>query len=339
MTFLYDLRELNGKKGFVFAPFHVSEEHPIILFEASDEILDENGHLFPLPLLPSTFKAPLFEEQSTYAPVPESYARRFQRFSDALRAGMFEKLVLSRAESMSCREDFFFPDLFYDTSILYANSYIYTFYIPGRMLWAGATPEVLLSSKDGNVWNTVALAGTQSLCAGGELPLKWDEKNRQEQAYVADYIRKQLSSLGIRAEESEPYAVRAGALSHLKTDFHFTLADKEHLGDLIKTLYPTPAVCGLPKEEAYRFIVENEGYDRSYYSGIVGWLDPNGQTDLYVNLRCAEVHTLADKSLGATLYAGGGLLASSNLDDEWLETEKKMQTMRRVVGSTGDTKR
>ncbi|EDM20669.1 hypothetical protein BACCAC_02130 [Bacteroides caccae ATCC 43185] len=32
-----------------------------------------------------------------------------------------------------------------------------------------------------------------------------------------------------------------------------------------------------------------------------------------------------------TLYAGGGLLASSELNDEWLETEKKLQTMRRII--------
>ena len=87
-------------------------------------------------------------------------------------------------------------------------------------------------------------------------------KNRKEQDYVASYIRRQLLSLGIRSTESGPYPAYAGALSHLKTDFHFSLKDNKNLGDLLKVLHPTPAVCGLPKEEAYRFILENEGYDR-----------------------------------------------------------------------------
>ena len=98
----------------------------------------------------------------------------------------------------------------------------------------------------------------------------------------------------------------AGALSHLKTDFQFSLKDNKGLGDLLKVLHPTPAVCGLPKEEAYRFILQNEGYDRRYYSGFIGWLDPEGRTDIYVNLRCMHIE---DEQL--TLYAGGGLLALS----------------------------
>ena len=121
---------------------------------------------------------------------------------------------------------------------------------------------------------------------------------------MASYIRRQLLSLGIRSTESGPYPAYAGALSHLKTDFHFSLKDNKNLGDLLKVLHPTPAVCGLPKEEAYRFILENEGYDRKYYSGFIGWLDPEGRTDLYVNLRCMHIE---DEQL--TLYAGGGLLA------------------------------
>lgn len=81
----------------------------------------------------------------------------------------------------------------------------------------------------------------------------------------------------------------------------------------------------IAKEEAYRFILDNEGYDRSYYSGFIGWLRPEGRTDLYVNLRCMNV-----KEDSLTLYAGGGLLASSELDDEFQETEKKMQTMQNL---------
>ena len=112
----------------------------------------------------------------------------------------------------------------------------------------------------------------------------------------------------------------------MKSDFHFSLPDVRKIGDVLKLLHPTPAVCGLPKEEAYRFILANEGYDRSYYSGFIGWLDPNGTTDLYVNLRCMNISPTT-----FTLYAGGGLLAASRLEDEWQETEDKLDTMRRLI--------
>lgn len=84
------------------------------------------------------------------------------------------------------------------------------------------------------------------------LPQVWDEKNRKEQDYVASYIRRQLLSLDIHSTENGPYPAYAGALSHLKTDFRFSLKDNKGLGDLLKVLHPTPAVCGLPKEEAYQ---------------------------------------------------------------------------------------
>ena len=91
-------------------------------------------------------------------------------------------------------------------------------------------------------------------------------------------------------------------------------------------LHPTPAVCGLPKEEAYRFIIDTENYDRSYYSGIIGWLAPEGDTTLYVNLRCMRI----DKDT-ATLYAGGGILPTSEAESEWEETQHKMDTMRNIL--------
>ena len=206
----------------------------------------------------------------------------------------------------------------------YIHSYIYLCYTPQTGIWLGSTPEIILSGEK-DEWNTVALAGTQPL-QDGKLPQIWDEKNRKEQDYVASYIRRQLLSLGIHSTENGPYPAYAGALSHLKTDFRFSLKDNKGLGDLLKVLHPTPAVCGLPKEEAYRFILQNEGYDRRYYSGFIGWLDPEGRTDIYVNLRCMHIE---DKQL--TLYAGGGLLASSELNDEWLETEKKLQTIKRLI--------
>lgn len=91
----------------------------------------------------------------------------------------------------------------------------------------------------------------------------------------------------------------------------------------------------LPKEDAFRFIPLNEGYERSYYSGFVGILDPGGETHLYVNLRCMALDTgAATLHAGAgtaTLYVGGGILASSDAASEWDETAEKMKTMQSII--------
>lgn len=315
------MEELNGRTGFVIAPFQVTSQCPIILIQP--DCFDISSAVVNLPVS-SQRDDVAANEQSLRSDcsfgAKQAYETCFDIFIKALRKRTFDKLVLSRSLTVKREPEFSPAAAFYRACRRYIYSYVYLCYTPHTGVWMGSTPEIILSGEKGE-WNTVALAGTQSL-QNGELPQQWDEKNKEEQEYVVAYIRKQLCSLGISLTEKGPYPVFAGALSHLKTDFHFSLNDSRKLGDLLKLLHPTPAVCGLPKEEAYRFILDNEGYDRSYYSGFIGWLKPEGKTDLYVNLRCMNV-----KADSLTLYAGGGLLASSELDDEFQETEKKMQTM------------
>ena len=201
---------------------------------------------------------------------------------------------------------------------------IYLCHTPVTGTWLGSTPEIILSGSSQS-WKTVALVGTLPIVDGVE-PTEWSEKNKEEQAIVAEYIRKIIKKHGAKMTEKGPYTARAGQLVHLKTDFLFQLKETGFLGNLLKELHPTPAICGLPKEEAYQFILSNEGYDRRYYSGMVGWLDPKGQTDLYVNLRCMEI-----RSTEVKLYAGGGILPSSEVRSEWEETSQKMKTMKNIL--------
>ena len=127
--------------------------------------------------------------------------------------------------------------------------------------------------------------------------------------------------------EEGPRTVRAANLVHLRSDFTFTLPDDGHIGNLLQVLHPTPAVCGLPKREAFRFIVSNEHSPRRYYSGFMGPLNlPTSGTHLYVSLRCMNI--VGNRFY---LYAGGGLLTSSTEHQEWQETEAKLQTMQQVL--------
>ncbi|MBP1612968.1 MAG: putative isochorismate synthase [Bacteroidetes bacterium] len=317
---IYDIEELNELQGFVIAPFRVNQDCPIVLIQPDRLEVEEWRNADTSDKTPersATFRKNQHQRL-------EDYTDRFNLFSEALRKKEFDKLVLSRSFTLDKKDEFSPAKAFYRASKRYIYSYVYLCYTPQTGVWLGSTPEIILSGEQGE-WNTTALAGTQSLHQG-ELPINWDEKNKEEQTLVAAYIRQQLLSMDIHSEEKGPYAVRAGELSHLKTDFHFHLSGTKKLGSMLKLLHPTPAVCGLPKEKAYQFILENEGYNRSYYSGFIGLLNPTGKTDLYVNLRCMNIDNDT-----LTLYAGGGLLASSNLEDEWNETENKLQTMLAIT--------
>lgn len=326
------MEELNGQKGFVMTPFCQSDEHPLILIrpdvtaydweaisdalsdlECADAVLTCHG---TDPML-----SPYVSEEVN----KQQYTEAFERFILPLKGKEFQKLVLSRAATRAVNSDFSPLGAFVRACNSYPRMMIYLCHTPASGTWMGSTPEIILSGH-GKEWHTVALAGTMPM-QNEVMPTEWDKKNQEEQGYVADYVRRVTKKFGNKLTEKGPYPARAGQLVHLKTDFNFLLKNADHLGDLLQELHPTPAVCGLPKEEAFDFILENEGYDRSYYSGITGWLDPEGGTDLYVNLRCMEI-----KSGEITLYAGGGILASSDVETEWIETEEKMKTMRNIIG-------
>jgi isochorismate synthase len=84
----------------------------------------------------------------------------------------------------------------------------------------------------------------------------------------------------------------------------------------------------MPKHQALAFILAQEGYDRSFYSGFLGPVHIQGASSLYVNLRCMQ---LGEES--AHLYVGAGITADSNPAAEWRETALKAETMAAVLAS------
>lgn len=265
------------------------------------------------------------DDESTLLSEPDSsYREAFRQFVSVIREGRFEKLVLSRSSrfTISPQNKLF---LFCKACSAYPEAMVYLFHSSLSGDWLGASPELLLTGDDSQL-RTVALAGTMKSVGGQTAKFSdWGEKERLEQRIVADYIRERIASFGTLKDEWGPYSVSAGHISHLRTDFYFFM-DEDRRADFVSSIHPTPAVCGLPKLEAQRFIMEHEGYDREYYSGFLGWTDANGRTHLYVNLRCMKF-----SENEATLFAGGGILASSDLLSEWMETEAKMSTMKRLL--------
>lgn len=326
-----DVEGLNGKKGFVMAPFRQSEEHPLVVIrpDVVAEGWEEIGRILSLPAHVDALKACHAIEEKAVSLCPDEtgeqqYRTAFELFMTPLKENCFQKLVLSRSATQTLKEEFSPLGAFVQACNRYPRMMIYLCHTPVSGTWMGSTPEILLSGQKSE-WHTVALAGTMPMKAE-VMPTEWNSKNQEEQRCVADYIRRIVRKFGEEMTEKGPYTARAGQLVHLKTDFAFQLKHTDGLGSLLQELHPTPAVCGLPKEETFQFILNHEGYDRRYYSGFIGWLDPQGSTDIYVNLRCMEIAPGK-----ATLYAGGGILPQSEVESEWEETGEKMKTMVEIL--------
>ena len=167
----------------------------------------------------------------------------------------------------------------------------------------------------------MALAGTQKFT---ENP-NWGAKEQLEQQVVTDYLVQQLQPFCASLKLNGPYTQQAGFLLHLKTEISGQLHAGFSLQNLLQSLHPTPAVCGMPKDDALQFIGQEEGYDREFYSGFMGEIQPNNQVDLFVNLRCMKWVTNQ-----AHLYVGCGITKDSQAELEFAETVHKTQTMKQV---------
>ncbi|NOR28372.1 MAG: isochorismate synthase [Lutibacter sp.] len=314
---LYFLNSFKDQ-GFVFSPFYKNEKKilfPIkkcnlITAKTSEEfVLDENYNN-------STFRV-IFDENSE-----GNHIQLVQKGINFINSSATKKVVLSRKEKVECSS---FDSINTLKKMLnnYKNAFVYLWFHPAVGLWMGATPERLINVTDIK-FKTMALAGTQLF--KNTTNVVWKEKEQQEQQFVTDYILDQIRNSIKNIKISEPYSVRAGNLIHIRTDISGELKSDNLLEQLIHSLHPTPAVCGLPKENATKFIVENENYNRAYYSGYLGELNIENNTNIFVNLRCMQVENKI-----ASIYIGGGITAESNPKKEWEETVSKAEVMKKVL--------
>ena len=319
------------EKGFVFAPFDTFEK-PILI--KCDEILSE------VFIPENIIKTNNFQKKGEAA--SESYERMVLKAIETIKTGELQKVVLSRKKEVKISMSGL--AIFQRLIQTYGNAFCYLWYHPQIGIWLGATPEILFKSR-GNAFVTMSLAGTQIVEEEQKEPV-WGNKELFEQQLVTDYIVEALIDNSTDLKIGELESVRAGQLWHLRTKISGRFK-KEKLGALIRSLHPTPAVCGIPKDLAKKFILENEQYDRMFYTGYLGELNMRNEvhrssnprnkenksyrsimdsTELYVNLRCMKLHGRT-----ANLFVGGGITVDSDPRKEWEETENKTQTILKVL--------
>ncbi len=241
---------------------------------------------------------------------------------DTIHSGKLQKVVLShRMEVPLQRKPL---EIFHLLLHSYPTAFCYCWYHPKIGLWLGATPELLMSIKNGK-FLTVSLAGTQKY-KSEEKPI-WGTKELEEQELVTRYIETALQDKVGDLSISKVQTVRAGALWHLHTAISATTKSSE-IGSIIRALHPTSAVCGMPLQKARIFVQENENYDRSFYTGYLGELNVGKEPEsyLFVNLRCMEL-----KDEKAVIYVGAGITKDSEPEREWQETIDKSKTMLNVL--------
>ena len=132
-----------------------------------------------------------------------------------------------------------------------------------------------------------------------------------------------LSQLGLKPEYPDSPGLRKLAnLQHLYTPVRAEMTAEVGLLDALTVLHPTPAVGGSPRDAAVTSIRDLEGFPRRLYAGALGWMNARGGGEFMVGIRSALVN-----GTSARAYAGAGIVAGSDPDKEFAETDLKFRAL------------
>ncbi len=243
----------------------------------------------------------------------------------AIEAGDLEKVVLAREVVVESDLPFSRRDVL---SRLVASQPDCFVYAAGAMV--GASPELLVARRGKRV-SSLPMAGTVSRAGGDDdrvEGLAHSQKDRREHQLVVDAVVRALETCcdAVRAD-GVPVLARLTDVAHLATRIEAVTADSGPSAlELARLLSPTPAIAGAPRDAALAFLARLEPFARGCYGGPVGWVDSRGDGEWAVALRGAELHRRR-----ARLLAGAGIVAGSDPDAEWAETEAKLTPMLRVL--------
>lgn len=254
---------------------------------------------------------------------------------DAIRRGEVSKVVLARTLDVECDSPPDPVDVVLALERENRGTHVFLFEPrPGHCL-VGAAPETVVTLRDGS-FHATAVAGS---IGRGDSDAETDRlartllgsgKDLREHAIALEDMVERLRPLAssVRAEKG-PHVLRLAGIQHLETRIEGRVPEATAL-EVLEALHPTPAVCGLPRDEALRILRSEEPFERGWYAGPVGFFDGDGDGVFAPALRSAV-------SRGSTwrLFAGAGIVAGSDPGSEWEETGIKFDPVLRALAAAG----
>jgi anthranilate synthase component I len=219
--------------------------------------------------------------------------------------------------------------------------YMY-YYKSGNRQIVGASPEMLVRVDKRKVM-TFPIAGTVPHTLDPEENSRLgkqmldDPKERAEHVMLVDLARNDIGRISRYGSVSVPEFMQIHQFSHVQHIVSQVVGDlKEGLEsfDAFKAVFPAGTVSGAPKVRAMEIIEELELTRRGPYAGAVGYFSCNGNSDFAITIR-----TLFAEGNTAYIQAGAGIVADSNPEKEWFETDHKakalMQALEHAQGGKG----
>jgi anthranilate synthase component 1 len=198
----------------------------------------------------------------------------------------------------------------------------------------GASPEIL-ARLEGDTVTVRPIAGTRRRGATPEEDaalaeeLLADEKERAEHIMLVDLGRNdagRVARTGTVQVTEQMVIERYSHVMHIVSNVEAKLKPGLNAIDVLRATFPAGTVSGAPKVRAMEIIDELEPVKRGVYAGAVGYLGFHGNMDVAIALRTAVV-----KDGMLHVQAGGGIVADSQPDAEWQETQNKAKALLRAA--------
>ena len=248
--------------------------------------------------------------------------RLMNAIADGISWGEMTKVVSSREVEFTSETPYNVASILANLVDNNPNCFIFGYEKDGRT-FVGASPEILVRHRGSEILS-YALAGT----APKDGPNAWTEeqlltntKNIIEHNIVRDRIVNTMRQITPHVTVGETGIMELSHLYHLRTIITAKDSTKS-LVEWAKLLHPTPALGGEPREKALALLQEYESHERGMYAAPFGFMKDMGDGIVVVAIRSALI---MDNVLYA--YAGCGVVADSDADEEYAETNNKMRTI------------
>lgn len=260
------------------------------------------------------------------------WKKKVDAIRDSIGKGEYEKVVLARSiegEVKSFNISTLISKL--EEKNTSADIFIYK---RGDSFFFGATPEKMLSINGRN-GQTESLAGSIKRGANDdedkifEHELLGSSKDIAEQKIVTNNLINELQNLCEKIHYSDsPLVKKMPRVQHLWSLIEFTLKENISMFSVLEKIFPTPATCGYPVHKAEEVIKNLESMQRGLYAGLIGYFNLNNFGEFLVAIRSALINK--NKFYA---FAGSGIVAGSNSENEFIETELKFSSILSVINN------
>lgn len=188
------------------------------------------------------------------------------------------------------------------------------------------SPETLVRLQNGRL-ATFPVAGSRPRGATPaedqalEAELLSDEKELAEHNMLVDLGRNDIGRLAqFDSVEVTDYQMihRYSRIMHITSVVEGNIRPELDAFDAISALLPAGTLSGAPKIRACKIIEELEPCARGVYGGALGYVDFTGNMDTCIAIRMA-----VKKNGHVTIQAGGGIVADSVPENEYMESQNK----------------